>query len=72
MIRTHEEGARTEVSSDTYPLRTKANRAYGEAPRTLVPAGTTEVCPAAGFGTIPASGARGAEGMVRPGAVTTT
>jgi hypothetical protein len=38
----------------------------------LVPAGTTKVFPAAGFGTIPASGARGTEGMVRPGAVTTT
>jgi hypothetical protein len=71
-IRTHEEGAGTEVSSDTYPLRTKANRACGEAPRASVPAGTIEVCPAAGFGTIPASGARGAEGTVRPGAVTTT
>jgi hypothetical protein len=71
-IRTHEEGARTEVSSDTYPLRTKANRAYEEAPRASVPAGTAEVCPAAGFRTVPASGARGAEGTVRPGVVTTT
>jgi hypothetical protein len=71
-IKTHEEGAGTEVSLDTYPLRTKANRACGEAPRALVPAGTTEVCPAAGFGTIPASGASGAEGTVRPIAVTTT
>jgi hypothetical protein len=35
-IRTHEEGARTEVSSDTYPLRTKANRACGpRSPRAL-------------------------------------
>jgi hypothetical protein len=41
-------------------------------PRSIVPAGTTKVCPAAGFGTIPASGARGAEGTVRPGADTTT
>jgi hypothetical protein len=32
-IRTHKEGAGTEVSSDTYPLRTTANRACGEAPR---------------------------------------
>jgi hypothetical protein len=60
------------VPSDTYPLRTKANRACGEAPRASVPAGATEVCPAAGFGTVPASGARGAEGTVRPVAVTTT
>jgi hypothetical protein len=71
-IRTHEGGARTEASSDTYPLRTKANRACGEAPRASVPTGTAEVCPAAGFDTIPASGARGAKGTVRPGAVTTT
>jgi hypothetical protein len=71
-IRRHEGGARTEASSDTYPLRTKANRACGEAPRASVLAGTAEVCPAAGFGTIPASGARGAKGTVHPGAVTTT
>jgi hypothetical protein len=71
-IRTHEEGAGTEVSSDTYPLRTKANRAYGEAPRALALAGAARVCPAAGFGTIPTSGAWGAEGTVCPGAVTTT
>jgi hypothetical protein len=44
-IRTHEEGAGTEVSSDTYPLRATTNRACGEAPRALVPAGTTKVCP---------------------------
>jgi hypothetical protein len=56
------------VSSDTYPLRTKANRACGEAPRASAPTGAVEVCPAAGFGTVPTSGARGAEGMVRPGA----
>jgi hypothetical protein len=71
-IRTHEEGAGTEVSSYTYPLRTKANRAYGEAPRASAPADAAKVCPAAGFGTIPASGARGAEGTIRPTAVTTT
>jgi hypothetical protein len=58
------------VSSDTYPLRTKANRACEKAPRASVPTGAAEVCPAAGFGTVPASGARGAEGMVRLGAVT--
>jgi hypothetical protein len=67
-IRTHEEGAGTKVSSDTYPLQATINHACGEAPRASVPAGTTKVCPAAGFGTIPASGARGAEGTVRLGA----
>jgi hypothetical protein len=71
-IRTHEEGTGTEVSSDTYPLWTTTNHACGEAPRASVPTGTTKVCPAAGFGTIPASGARGAEGTVRLGAVTMT
>jgi hypothetical protein len=55
----------TEVSSDTYPLRTKANRAYGEAPRASVPAGAAEVRPAAGFGAVPTSGARGAGGTAR-------
>jgi hypothetical protein len=62
---THEEGAKIEVSSDTYPLRTKANRACGEAPRASVPTGAAEVCPAAGFSIVPASGAQGAEGTVR-------
>jgi hypothetical protein len=71
-IRTHEEGVGTEVSSDTYPLRTKANRACGEAPRASAPTGAAKVCPATGFGTIPASGPRGAEGTVCPGAVTMT
>jgi hypothetical protein len=33
MIRTHGERAKTEVSPDTYTLRTKANRACVEAPR---------------------------------------
>ena len=70
-IRTHEEGAGTEVSSDTYPLRTKANRACGEAPRASVPAGATEVRLAAGFDAVPTSGARGAEGTACPCAVTT-
>jgi len=42
-IRTRGEGAKTEVSSDTYPLQTKANRACGEAPRASVPAGAAEV-----------------------------
>jgi hypothetical protein len=40
-------------------------------PRASVPTGAAEVCPDAGLGAAPASGARGAEGTVRPGAVTT-
>jgi hypothetical protein len=48
------------------------NRACGEAPRASVPAGTTDVRPAAGFGTILASGARGTRGTDCPGAATTT
>jgi hypothetical protein len=71
-IRIHEEGAGIEVSSDTYPLRDTTNRACGEAPRASVPAGTTKVCPVAGFGTVTASGARGARGTVCPDANTTT
>jgi hypothetical protein len=71
-IRTHEEGAGTKVSSDTYPLRAMTNRACGEAPRASVLVGTTEVCPAAGFGTILASGARGPRGTDCPGVSTTT
>jgi hypothetical protein len=59
------------VSSDTYPLRTKANRACGEAPRASAPTGAAEVCPASGFDTVLASSAWGAEGMVCPGAVAT-
>jgi hypothetical protein len=31
-FKTHSEKGETGVSSDTYPLRTKANRACGEAP----------------------------------------
>jgi hypothetical protein len=59
------------VSSVTYPLRTKANRACGEAPRASVPVGAAEVHPVAGFGAVPTSGARGAEGTACPCAVTT-
>ena len=66
---THIEKSETGVSSDTYPLRTKANRACGEAP---TPAGVTEGRPAAGFGTVSASNARGAEEETCPGVVTTT
>ena len=68
----HNEGTKTEVSSDTYPLRGKANRACGEAPRAPIPAGAAEGCPAAGFGTVSALDARGAEGATCPGVVTTT
>jgi hypothetical protein len=53
----HNEGTKTEVSSDTYPLRGKANRACGEAPRAAIPAGAAEGCPVASFGTVSASGA---------------
>jgi hypothetical protein len=67
-FKTHSEKTKTGVSSDTYPLRTTANRACGEAP---TPAGVTEGRPAAGFGTVSASDARGVEGAACPGVVTT-
>jgi hypothetical protein len=70
-FKTHSEKTETGVSSDTYPLWTKANRACGEAPRAPIPAGAAEGCPTAGFGTVPASDARGAEGAACPGVVTT-
>jgi hypothetical protein len=70
-FKTHSEKTKTEVSSDTYPLRGKANRACGEAPRAPFSAGAAEGCPAAGFGAASTSGARGAEGAARPGIVTT-
>jgi hypothetical protein len=69
-FKTHSEKTETGVSSNTYPLRTKANRACGEAPRAPIPAGAVEGCPAAGFSTIPASDARGAEGAACLGVVT--
>jgi hypothetical protein len=56
-FKTHNERTKTEVSSDTYPLQGKANRAYGEAPRAPIPAGAAEGCPAAGFGTVSTSNA---------------
>jgi hypothetical protein len=65
------EKTKTEVSSDTYPLRGKANRACGEAPRAPVSTGAAEGCPAAGFGAVSASDARGAEGAACPGVVMT-
>jgi hypothetical protein len=70
-FKTHNEETKIEVSSDIYPLRGKANRACGEAPRAPVSAGAAEGCPAAGFGAASASGARGAEGAAHPGVVTT-
>jgi hypothetical protein len=69
-FKTHSEKTKTEVSSDTYPLRGKANRACGEAPRAPVSAGAAEDCPATGFGAASASGARGAQGAALPGVVT--
>jgi hypothetical protein len=65
-IKTHREKTKTEVSSDTYPLRTRANRACGEAPQASVPAGAAEGCPGADSGAACASGGRGAEGVARP------
>ena len=62
--------AKTEAFSGTYPLRTKANRAYGEAPRASVPAGATKVRPTGGFSVAPTSGARGDEGAACPRDVT--
>jgi hypothetical protein len=48
------------------------NRACGEVSQTLIPEGTTEVCPAASFGTILTLGALGARGTDCPDAATTT
>jgi hypothetical protein len=56
-FKTHNERTKTEVPSDTYPLRGKANRACGEAPWAPIPAGAAEGCPAAGFSTVSASDA---------------
>jgi hypothetical protein len=69
-FKTHSEKTETEVSSDTYPLRTKANCACGEAPRAPIPTGAAEGCPAAGFGTVSALDAQGAEGAACPSVVT--
>jgi hypothetical protein len=70
-FKTHSEITETEVPSDPYPLRGKANRACGETPRAPVSAGSTEVCPAAGFDAASTSDARGAEGAACPGDVAT-
>jgi hypothetical protein len=71
-FKTHSEKTKTEVSSDTYPLRGKANRACGEAPWAPVSTDAAEGCPAADFGAASTLGARGAEGATYPGVVTTT
>ena len=70
-FKTHNEKTETEVSSDTYPLRGKANRACGETSRTPVSADAAEGCPAAGFDAASASNTRGAEEAAYPGDVTT-
>jgi hypothetical protein len=69
-FKTHNEKTKAEVSSDTYPLRGKANCACGETPRVPVSAGAAEGCPAAGFDAASTSDARGAEGATCPGIVT--
>jgi hypothetical protein len=69
-IKIHRKMAETRVPSDTYPLRGKANRAYGEISRTLVSADAAEGWPAAGFNAASASDARGADGVACPGDVT--
>jgi hypothetical protein len=66
-FKTHNEKTETKVSSDTYPLRGKANRACGETPRAPVSAGAAEGCPAAGFDAASTSDARGAKGAACPG-----
>jgi hypothetical protein len=70
-FKTHNGRTKTEVSSDTYLLRTTANRACREAPQAPTPVGAAEGCPAAGFGIVSASDARGAEGAACPGVVMT-
>jgi hypothetical protein len=69
-FKTHSGKTEAEVSLDTYPLRGKANRAYGDTPRTPVSAGAAEGCQAAGFDAASTSDARGAKGAC-PGIVTT-
>jgi hypothetical protein len=60
---------KTEVFSDTYPLRTKASRACGDAPRAPASTGATEGCSDTGFNTASASDDRGAERAACPGVV---
>jgi hypothetical protein len=71
-IKTQREKTKIEVSSDTYPLWIRANRACGEAPRASVPTGAAKCYPATDSGTASTSGARGAEGTTCTGIVTTT
>jgi hypothetical protein len=71
-IKTHGEKTKARVSLDTYPLRTKTNRACGEAPRASIPVGAAEGYPAADSGAASASGARGAEGAACLGLISTT
>jgi hypothetical protein len=52
-IKTRREKIETEVFSDTYPLRTKASRACGEAPRAPVPVGAAESCPTPASAPLP-------------------
>jgi hypothetical protein len=70
-IKIHRKMVETRVPSDIYPLRGKANRACGETSRTLVSSDAAEGWPAAGFDAASVSDARGAEGAVCPGDVTT-
>jgi hypothetical protein len=65
-----EEKTKAEVSSDTYPLRTRANRACGEALRAAALAGAAEGSPAADSDVASTSGARGAKGAAHLGVVT--
>jgi hypothetical protein len=69
-IKTHGEKTKARLSSDTYPLRTKANRARGEAPRASIPIGAAEGCLAADSDAASASGTRDAKGVACPGIVT--
>jgi hypothetical protein len=70
-FKTHSEKTETEVSSDTYPLRGKANRTCVEAPQAPVSAGAAEGCPMAGFDAASTSDAQGAEGAACPGDIAT-
>jgi hypothetical protein len=71
-IRAHREKAKTEASSGPYPLRTKASRACGEAPRASAFAGTDEGCLAAAPGATTTSGVRGIEEAACPGITAVT
>jgi hypothetical protein len=71
-FKTHSEKTEAEVSSDTYPLRGKANCACGETPRAPVSTGAAEGYPATGFDAVSTLDARGTEGAACPGDATTT